>query len=36
VARVYTPKDFALNEIIGGIVELVAERTAATATASPA
>jgi (2R)-ethylmalonyl-CoA mutase len=33
VARVYTPKDFELNEIMGDIVELVAERAA---TATPA
>ena len=35
VARVYTPKDFELNEIMGEIVELVAERAGA-ATAQPA
>jgi (2R)-ethylmalonyl-CoA mutase len=35
VARVYTPKDFELNAIMGEIVELVAER-AGTATAQPA
>jgi (2R)-ethylmalonyl-CoA mutase len=29
VARVYTPKDFELNEIMGEIVELVAERAGA-------
>jgi (2R)-ethylmalonyl-CoA mutase len=29
VARVYTPKDFELNEIMGDIVELVAERASA-------
>ncbi len=28
VARVYTPKDFELNEIMGDIVELVAQRAA--------
>jgi ethylmalonyl-CoA mutase len=33
VARVYTPKDFDVNRIMGEIVELVAERSAA---ASPA
>jgi ethylmalonyl-CoA mutase len=33
VARVYTPKDFELNEIMGDIVELVAERAS---TATPA
>jgi (2R)-ethylmalonyl-CoA mutase len=36
VARVYTPKDFELNEIMGDIVELVAERAEAAATAQPA
>jgi (2R)-ethylmalonyl-CoA mutase len=35
VARVYTPKDFELNEIMGEIVELVASRAGAT-TAQPA
>jgi ethylmalonyl-CoA mutase len=35
VARVYTSKDFELNEIMGDIVELVAQRVAA-ATAQPA
>jgi ethylmalonyl-CoA mutase len=35
VARVYTPKDFELNEIMGEIVELVAERAGA-ATVQPA
>jgi (2R)-ethylmalonyl-CoA mutase len=35
VARVYTPKDFELNEIMGEIVELVAQRAGA-ATAQPA
>jgi (2R)-ethylmalonyl-CoA mutase len=35
VARVYTPKDFELNEIMSEIVELVAERAGA-ATAQPA
>jgi (2R)-ethylmalonyl-CoA mutase len=34
VARVYTPKDFELNRIMSDIVELVAERAAATATAA--
>jgi ethylmalonyl-CoA mutase len=29
VARVYTPKDFEINRIMGEIVELVAERAAA-------
>jgi ethylmalonyl-CoA mutase len=29
VARIYTPKDFELNEIMGEIVELVAERASA-------
>jgi (2R)-ethylmalonyl-CoA mutase len=29
VAKVYTPKDFELNEIMGDIVELVAERASA-------
>ena len=33
VARVYTPKDFDLNRIMGEIAELVGERAAATATA---
>jgi (2R)-ethylmalonyl-CoA mutase len=36
VARVYTSKDFELNEIMGDIVELVAERAASAATAQPA
>ena len=35
IARVYTPKDFELNQIMGDIVELVAERATA-ATAQPA
>src|SRR5829696_3478041 len=33
VARVYTPKDFEVNRIMGEIVELVAEKAQATATA---
>jgi (2R)-ethylmalonyl-CoA mutase len=33
VARVYTPKDFDLNQIIGEIVDLVAERSGAPAPA---
>jgi (2R)-ethylmalonyl-CoA mutase len=33
VARVYTPKDFEVNRIMGEIVELVAERSHAAATA---
>ncbi len=33
VARVYTPKDFEINRIMGEIVELVAERAGAEATA---
>jgi (2R)-ethylmalonyl-CoA mutase len=33
VARVYTPKDFEVNRIMGEIVELVAEKSHATATA---
>jgi (2R)-ethylmalonyl-CoA mutase len=36
VARVYTPKDFDLNRIMGDIAELVAERRGAARTASPA
>jgi len=36
VARVYTPKDFELNAIMGDIVELVAERAEAAATVQPA
>ena len=35
VARVYTPKDFDLNRIMGEIADLVAERAASEA-ASPA
>jgi (2R)-ethylmalonyl-CoA mutase len=34
VARVYTPKDFELNRIMGDIIELVAERANATAPAA--
>ena len=34
VARVYTPKDFEINRIMGEIVELVAERSSAAAPAS--
>ena len=33
VARVYTPKDFDLNRIMGEIVELVAQRAGAEAKA---
>ena len=33
MARVYTPKDFEINRIMGEIVELVAERAGAEATA---
>ncbi|MBJ7348225.1 MAG: cobalamin-dependent protein, partial [Thermoleophilaceae bacterium] len=33
VARVYTPKDFELNRIMGDIIDLVAERNGAAATA---
>jgi len=33
VARVYTPKDFEVNRIMGEIVELVAEKSHAAATA---
>jgi (2R)-ethylmalonyl-CoA mutase len=33
VARVYTPKDFDINRIMGEIVELVAERAGAAAPA---
>jgi (2R)-ethylmalonyl-CoA mutase len=33
IARVYTPKDFEITRIMGDIVELVAERAAATAAA---
>ena len=36
VARVYTPKDFEINRIIGDIVELVAERNGVARTPSPA
>jgi (2R)-ethylmalonyl-CoA mutase len=36
VARVYTPKDFEINRIMGDIVELVAERNGVSKTASPA
>jgi ethylmalonyl-CoA mutase len=37
VARVYTPKDFDMNRIMGDIVELVAERNGVAAPAgSPA
>jgi (2R)-ethylmalonyl-CoA mutase len=37
VARVYTPKDFDINRIMGDIVELVAERNGvAIPAASPA
>jgi (2R)-ethylmalonyl-CoA mutase len=32
VARVYTPKDFEINRIMGDIVDLVAERHGAAAT----
>ena len=35
VARVYTPKDFEINRIMGDIVELVAERNGVAA-AQPA
>jgi (2R)-ethylmalonyl-CoA mutase len=34
VARVYTPKDFELSKIMGDIVELVAERSGAAASAA--
>jgi (2R)-ethylmalonyl-CoA mutase len=36
VARVYTPKDFEINRIMGDIVELVAERNGAGQAAAPA
>jgi (2R)-ethylmalonyl-CoA mutase len=36
VARVYTPKDFDINRIMGDIVELVAERNGVAAAPSPA
>jgi (2R)-ethylmalonyl-CoA mutase len=36
VARVYTPKDFEINRMMGDIVELVAERNGAGQTAAPA
>jgi (2R)-ethylmalonyl-CoA mutase len=35
VAGVYTPKDFDINQIMGEIVELVAERSKATAAPAP-
>jgi (2R)-ethylmalonyl-CoA mutase len=36
VARVYTPKDFEINRMMGDIVELVAERNRAVRAAAPA
>jgi (2R)-ethylmalonyl-CoA mutase len=36
VARVYTPKDFEINRMMGDIVELVAERNSAGQAATPA
>jgi (2R)-ethylmalonyl-CoA mutase len=36
VARVYTPKDFEINRMMGDIVELVAQRNGAGQTAAPA
>jgi (2R)-ethylmalonyl-CoA mutase len=36
VARVYTPKDFEINRMMGDIVELVAQRNGAGQAATPA
>jgi ethylmalonyl-CoA mutase len=35
VARVYTPKDFEINRMMGDIVELVAQRNGAGQTPAP-